>query len=119
RLQVLEQVAQQFQISLRGDVFEQIGATAHDQPRRRAAFGAGPDSQTTLDQILRELVEGRLRLLLHPRDLGARLGQRAAPYVRVEEIRGLVQLRSGDASGQVDDPVLDLAVLRDENRQRL
>ncbi|OWK18759.1 hypothetical protein AJ88_01455 [Mesorhizobium amorphae CCBAU 01583] len=37
----------------------------------------------------------------------------------VEEVRGLVQLRDGDAGGQVDDAVLDIAVLRHQHGQRL
>ena len=119
RLQILEQPAQQFDVGLRGDVFEQVGAAAHDEARRQAAFGAGPDGEALFDEVLRQRVERGLGLVLDAGDLDRGLGERAAANMRVEEVRGLVKLRDGDARRQVDDAVLDVAVLRHQHGQRL
>ena len=110
---------QQLDVGLRRDVFEQVGAAAHDQPRRQAAFGAGPDRQPLLDQLLRQRVERGLGLVLERADLRLGLGQRAAVDVGVEEVRGFLQLRRRGAGRQLDDAVLDVAVLRDQHGQRL
>ena len=110
---------QQLDVGLGGDVFEKVGAAAHDEPRRQAAFGAGPDGQPLLDQLLRQRVERGLGLLLELADIGLGFGQRAAVDVSVEEVRRLLQLRRGRAGRQLDDAVLDVAVLRDQHGQRL
>ena len=85
----------------------------------QAAFGAGPDGEALFDEVLRQRVERCLGLVLDAGDLDLGFGERAAANMRVEEVRGLVKLRDGDAGGQFDDAVLDVAVLRHQHGQRL
>lgn len=50
-------MAQPLDIFLRMDVFQKIGASAHDQPRRLIRPGSAPDCQSLGNQFLRQLVE--------------------------------------------------------------
>src|SRR5262247_1135241 len=82
------------------------------------ALATRPACEPGRDDLLGERIE--LRLLGYDRlfklDLGFR--QRAAAHMGVEEIRSLGQRRAWQADGQIDDPVLNLTVLRDQHDQR-
>ena len=118
RFQVLEQVLQQLDIGLRSHILQQIGSAAHDQPRRQPAFGAGPDRKSLFDKLPGQRIERGTRFLLDPLDVATRLCQRASANMRVEEVRRFLKLRRGYARRQLDHPVLDVAVLRHQHRQR-
>ena len=84
------------------------------RPSRRPAQLARPASTSFAGQLVELGAERRLA----PLELGARLGERAAAEVRVEVVRRLDQRRRRRAGIEVDEPVLDRAVLADQHDQR-
>ncbi len=111
-------MAQPLDIFLRMDVFQKIGAPAHNQPRRLIRSGSAPDRQPLGNQFLRQLVEFLPRFFRQFFQFRLGFGKRVAVNMRVEKIRCLDQLRIADADGQIDHAVFDIAVLHDQNRKR-
>src|SRR5260370_2801554 len=105
----LEKSAQPFEIGERGDVFEQIGLSAHDQ--RAALVAAGPVGKSCRDELRRQLVEldliGRGFLL----DFRLCLFDRPADQPGVEVVAGGGQRGRRQAGWNFDDTVLDEPVL--------
>ena len=115
RFQVVEQVPHPLQVLDHLEVFEQMRLAAHDE---LALLAARPAREPVVDHLLRQLVELGLRRGPRLLQLGPRLGQRLAADARVEEVSGLDQRRGRQADRQIDDAVLDLAVLADQHDQR-
>ena len=117
RLQVVEQQPHPLEVLQRLEVVEQVRLAAHDQPAL-VALAARPARQPVVDDLLRQLVELGLRLLHAPLKLDLGFGQRLAADARVEKVGRLGQRRGRQADRQIDDAVLDLAVVADHHDQR-
>ena len=115
RFQVVEQVPHPLQVLDHLEVAEQMRLAAHDE---LALLAARPAREPVVDHLLRQLVELGLRRGPRLLQLDPRLGQRLAADARVEEVSGLDQRRGRQSDRQIDDAVLDLAVLADQHDQR-
>ena len=82
-----------------------------------AGAGVGPRGETGVDQPAGQAVEFGARLGLAPLDFGPRLGERPAADIGIEVVAGLDQRRRCRAGIEVDQPVLDRAVLADQDHQ--
>ncbi len=98
-------------------ILEQMGRTAHDQ-LALIALAAGPAGKSGGNQLLRELVELGAGGGERPLELGPGLGQGATAHMGIDEVRGLGQRSDRQPGRNRDDPVLDLAVLGDQDHQR-
>src|SRR5215472_17698558 len=114
RLEIVEQQAYPLEVGERLEILEQMRLTAHDQ---FALFllAARPARQTLGHDLLGQLVELRLALLERAFDLRLDLIERMAADARIEKIAGLGQRRSRQADRNIDDAILDLAVLADQD----
>ena len=116
--EVVEEQADAFEILERGHVVEKVGAAADDQrlgmargrrpPRRRGR--PRPAALVSRSSSARDFVLAAFHL-------GPRLGERPAADVGVEVVPGLDQRRGRRAGFEVDQPVLDRAVLADQHDQ--
>src|SRR5690606_13433930 len=98
-----------------GKPFEEVRPAAHDEARRLALVeAAGPDGKAALDEILREPVQLVADLAAQALELGARLHERIARKMGVEEIGSLRELRARDTRRQIDDAVFHLVVVADQ-----
>src|SRR5262249_53428210 len=114
RLEIVEQQAYPLEVGKRLEILEQMRLTAHDQ---FALFllATRPARQTLSHDLLGQLVELRLALLERAFDLRLDLIERMAADARIEKITGFGQRRSRQADRNIDDAVLDLAVLADQD----
>ena len=85
---------------------------------RSSRLAARPAGKAGGDDLLRQLVEFGLAFLEPLLDLGLDLGERAAADARVEEIGGLGQRRGRQADRDVEDAILDLAILGNQDHER-
>ena len=105
----LEKRAQPLEIGERGDVFEQIGLTAHDQ---RAAFvAAGPVGKASRDELRRQFVELDLIGCDFLLDFRLCLFDRPADQPGIEIVAGRDQRGRRQPGRDFDNPVLDEPVL--------
>ena len=117
-LEVRKQRSDAFDVLRRPHVAEQIGLPAYDQ-LIAGLGGPGPRSKAGIDQPCRDRVEFAARA--QPLGLNFRrdLRQRAPANPGVQIIAGLDERRGGQPGRRDDHAVLDRAVLRHQDRQRL
>ncbi len=95
-----------------------MGAAAHDKALLIIVV-ARPGGETLGHDPRGQLIELGAALLDFALDTGARFGEGKPGDTGIDIVRGLLQGGDGQALGQGDDAVLDVAVLADQNREHL
>src|SRR5215813_6908818 len=91
--------------------------TAHDQ-LALVTLAAGPARKTRGNDLLCQLIEFGATGFKGILEFCLGLGESLAPDMGVEEIGSLGQYRRRETDGQIEDPVLDLAVFGHQDNKR-
>ncbi len=118
-LQRVEQLAGALEIGAQLDIGKQIGAAAHDQRAMAVLRVARPLREAHIDQVGGDLVQAQAVLRHRVGELGFCFRERATAQFGGEEIAGFLHGRRRDPKGRGEQPVLDLAILVDEDHQGL